>query len=490
MADSSTGADTSLFRRHARDLVRRAPVTCLPDASASAAAAAMSAAGTGSVVVVDPAGAPVGIVTLRDLRTRLLAAGLAGEAPLRAIMSAPLVSVDADAFAFDAWLAMVRHGFHHVGVVDGGRLVGVLGGDDFASFLLTDPVALARDLDLAPSTEALLAAAPRVPDLVARLFRDGAAPADIAAVVAEVNDRLVRRVVTLAEACLAGEGLGAPPAAYSWLAAGSEGRREQALRTDQDSALVYDDPPPGAEAAASYFTRLADRVTPDLEALGFARCRGGFMAETPRWRQSRSAWVASLRGWFDAPTPQALLEASVYLDLRPVAGAAAPGDALRRLIVAEGPSHPRFHRHLARTALEHRAPLGLLGGLSVPRRGPHRGTLDLKAHGIFPVTQAMRVYAVALGLPHTNTLERLAGACEAGAFTTGEARDLAEAYAALLRLRLAHQLGQVAAGLPPDSRVSPAALGRLDRAVLTEAMRTVGWLARHVETRFQTAALG
>jgi CBS domain-containing protein len=491
MTESLPASELSLFRRRARELVRRPPVTCRPDTPVGAAAATMSAERVGSVVVVDGAGSPVGIVTLRDIGSRVVAAGRASDVPVSVVMSSPLLTVAADAFAFDAWLAMARRGIHHLGVLDGGRLVGVLGGDDFAGAWLVDPVTLVRDIDTCPTADALVVVAPRLPDLVRRLVGDGASPFHVGEVVAELNDRLVRRVVTLAEARLEDEGLGRPPGAYSWLAAGSEGRREQTLRTDQDSGLVYADPPPGGEAAASgYFERLAARVGADLLRLGFARCTGGFMAENPRWRRPVSAWRETILGWFREPSPEAVLAASLYLDLRAVAGDGRPGAALRDVIVDEGPRYPLFHRYLARAAVDRRPPLGLFGRIAVRRSGPRKGTFDIKARGVFPVTQAMRVYALALGLGETNTLDRLAGAEARGVFAGREAQDLRQAYGAILRVRLDHQVEAVAAGVAPDNDIAPDRLARVDRLVLKEAFRTVARLQRALADRFQVALVG
>ncbi len=490
MTELSPGSHVSLLRRRVRDLVRRPAVTCAPDLPVRAAAALMDAHGVGSVVVLGDGGGPAGIVTVRDLRTRVVAAGLSGDTPSRAVMSAPLVAVAAGSPAFDALLLMTRRDIHHLGVVEAGRLAGVLGRDDFAAFWLADPVTLAREIERAESIDALATATPGLTDVVRRLVEDGAGPAEAGAVVAELNDRLVQRVTALAEARLDAEGHGRPPVPWSLLAAGSEGRREQTLRTDQDSGLVYADPPPDLAAhAAGYFARLASAVGGDLARLGFPKCDGGFMAENPRWCQPAAVWRRYVLGWLTEPEPQALLAASVYFDMRPVAGDEEPGRALAGWACAEAAGRPLFQRRLAQSAVERRPPLGLFGGLSVKWTGPYRGTIDLKARGVFPMTQAMRVYALAFGLTETNTFERLAGATARGAFTPAEASDFRAAYTVVLRIRLAHQLAAVEAGRPPDNRIVPRTLDRMERVTLAEAFRTLRWLQRHLAERFQTALL-
>lgn len=448
----------------------------------------MDAEGVGSVVIVRGGAEPSGIVTIRDLRSRVVAAGLSAETPADAVMSQPLATVAAADAAFDALLLMTRQDIHHLGVLDDGRLVGVLGRDDFAALWLADPIGLVRDIDRAGSLAALAVSAGRLTDVVRRLVEAGAGPAEVGEVVAELNDRLAQRVTSLAEERLAAEGHGRPPVPWCLLAAGSEGRREQTLRTDQDTGLVYGDPPADlAEPARAYFTRLGGAIGEGLRRLGVPACTGGYMAENPRWCQPLSAWRQQVLQWLDNPSPPRLVEASVYLDMRPVTGEARLGLDLQAFAYAEAKDRPLFLRFLARSAVDRRPALGLFGGIRVTRRGPHRGTVDLKSGGIFPMTQAMRVYALALGVIETNTLARLAGATAHGAFTPAEASDFRAAYLVILRLRLAHQLEAVAAGRLPDNRIEPRRLNRVERVALVEAFRTLRWLQRHLADRFQTA---
>jgi CBS domain-containing protein len=124
--------------------------------------------------------------------------------------------------------------------------------------------------------------------------------------------------------------------------------------------------------------------------------------------------------------------------------------------------------------------------VAVERRGPHRGAVDLKGRALFPITQAVRVYALSLGADETNTLDRLQAAQASGVLPAAESRDLRDAYAVLSRLRLRSQLASLAAGRPADNWVDPRALPRTDRLLLKEALKAAAWLQRLLEDRFQT----
>jgi CBS domain-containing protein len=121
------------------------------------------------------------------------------------------------------------------------------------------------------------------------------------------------------------------------------------------------------------------------------------------------------------------------------------------------------------------------------RSGAHRNQLDLKARGIFPLTQAMRTYALSLGLRDTNTLDRLTAAGARGLFSASEVAEVSDAYEVMARLRLRRQLACLDAGAAPDNFIDPHTLGKTDRLLLKEAFRTIAWVQRHLEDRFQTA---
>jgi CBS domain-containing protein len=483
-------AEVALFVHRVGDLVRAPAVTCGPATSAADAARLMTQEAVGSVIVVDPGGELLGIVTDRDLRRRVVAQDRPPATPVAAIMSSPVLFIERGRLAFDALLEMTRRSIHHLAVVDGGRLAGVLSSTDIMWLQGAHPVMLAREIEQQSSAAGLAELAPRVQTVVRWLFQAGAGVLPIGHIVAALNDRLVRRVVSLVEEALAEQGAGHPPLPYSWVALGSEGRREQTLRTDQDNALVFEDPAVAEEGpAAAYFGRLAREVSAALVSVGFPVCAGGFMASNPRWCQSASRWRASFAQWMDTPRPEALLNAALFFDWRPVAGRHEVGQGVWQWVCLEAPRHTVFLRHMARAAVDRRLPLGLLGRLRVPRSGPGRGTIDLKADGVFPFTQAVRVHALGLGIAETNTVDRLIGAGARGIFDAGTVRELREAYEVICRLRLARQLQCVEAGQLPDNRVDPGALGRGDQVLLREAFRSLQALQRGLAERFQTARI-
>ncbi len=479
--------ETGLHRLRARELVTRPPFLTAPTEAVAAVARAMSERRIGSAVIATGR-TPVGIVTDRDLRSKVVAGGYPPSGPVSGIMSAPLKTVRAEDWAFIALREMTRSAIHHLGVVDGeGELLGVISSNDFLALERGHPASVVKEVDAATSPDALRVAAARLPGMVRGLIRGGLPAIEVTQLVAEVHDRTLRRVVQLAEEGLASEGHGRPPVPYALVVGGSEGRREQTMVTDQDNGLVYT---PVAEdvagAAGEYFTRLAEGIAQRLAALGVPPCPGNFMAVNPRWRLDVGRWKERFLEWMERPEGDALVEASVFFDWRFVAGDAAVASEVWTWACGQAPRYAPFHQGLAREALRRDPPLGLFGRFRVAHRGPHRGCFDVKALGLFPLVHGMRTYAVQLGLKDTGTSARIAGAVEAGALPSGEGRNLSHALETLLHTRLDAELGATMEGHPPSSQVDPSRLDAIDRAALREAFRTIRLFQQGLADRFRT----
>jgi CBS domain-containing protein len=479
------GDDVSTFMRRVRDLVTRAPVTCEPSASAADIARLMSREGVGSVVVMVD-GRPTGIVTDRDLRRTVVAeARDARTTTARELMSSPVVSVPAGAFVLDALVAMTRRGIHHLAVMEDRALTAVVSSSDILRLELPHPVALSRAMAGAPSLEALRPLAADVTGVVRRLLRAGASAYDVGALVAELNDQLVQRVLEVTAEALAATGERAP-VPYCWLVFGSEARREQTLRTDQDNGLVYVDPAPdAAAAAASYYARFAEAAVRGLVALGFPPCPGGIMASNPALCRPLSGWRESFARWLDHPSPAEVLAASIHFDIRGIVGAVDLGRELAEFVAGEAPKHRVFLAMLARDVVSRRPPLTMFG-----RVATRAGRVDVKAAAAMPLAGAARVNALELGLPEVNTVDRFRAAGARGLYTPAETTEITDAYQHVLRLRLVHQLAQVEQGLPPDNLVEYRTLARADALLFRDALRTVTLVQGGLRERFGTDLLG
>jgi CBS domain-containing protein len=452
--------------RQVEQLVRRAPAWVDAGATVGDAARVMREERISSVLVrVEPPG----IVTDRDFRNRVLAEDLGPETPLLRVLSRPLRTIPASTPTYEAWTILLDEGLHHLPVERDGAIVGVLTSGDLLRLSAQGPVSVLRGVERLEGRESLPGYGAKVAEMASALVAGRLDVVVIAGFVARLNDALLRRIVHWALA-----DLGEPPAPFAWIAFGSEGRMEQTLLTDQDNALVYADE--GA-ARREWYQALAERVNADLEAAGFPRCAGGYMAK--KWNGPLSEWTRRFAGWIDSPQAQALLEASIFFDYRRVEGDLdlAPLDA----VVAESPRKPAFLRFLAKSAMIFKPPASLLLRL----RG-ESSEVDLKLHGISPIVFLARCYALEAGTVARNTLERIEAAARADLLDRETADTVAEAHRFLVSLRLRLQLRAIAEGGQPTNRVALSGLSAVERARVKDAFRAIRGLQDRAAFHYRT----
>ena len=106
---------------------RRHVLSLAPTASVHEAACVMTRANCGSVLIIDHASQLLGIVTERDLMTRVLAKAVDPVSTTVAkIMTHSPMCVKPELKVADAVLLMIEHGFRHLPVVaDNGKILGV-----------------------------------------------------------------------------------------------------------------------------------------------------------------------------------------------------------------------------------------------------------------------------------------------------------------------------------------------------------------------------
>jgi CBS domain-containing protein len=456
----------SILTLPVKHLIKREPLFIEPNATVGQAAHAMQSARVGSILI---AAEPPGIVTDRDLRGRVLGAGLGPETAVAQIMSRPLITLDSDTLAFTALRIMLEENIHHLPLIQENRIVGIISSTDLLLQEGKNPLYLHGVIENLADPRQVADYAGEIAALIEALLHSGLAAMQISQIVSSLNDALVKRLVSLTFARL-----GTAPTSFAWIVFGSEGRLEQTLLTDQDNALIYAEE---SEAGRDYFAALAKQVVDGLIQAGFPPCAGGFMATN--WCKPLAAWQKLFTQWTHLPTPDALLNASIFFDLRRVAGTLSV-EPLEEIIVAAR-SHRLFLAHMARGAMDFQPPLGFLNRL----RSDY-GKVDLKRGGIAPIVALARVAALAAGSRERSTLERLRVAADSSAFLAREdANGLGEIFPFLSNLRLEQQLKSAATKNLRDHRVPLAELSSLARRHLKEAFVLIRRIQYAVRAEWQ-----
>ena len=466
LAEPSRPEQAELMLAQAGD-AQLAPVERVPaGASIAQAAARLRERQVDCLLVDDPDHPDPGIVTRTDLLEALTLRQLPLDAAVGPLASRPLVGVEAGEALFQALTAMTERHIERVVVRRGDQVAGTLGMAEVLSHYANHSHLISLRLARATTLAEVADAARDMTRLVRTLHAQGARIAYLMELVSALNSRVMSRIFELVV-----------PAEFHdrlcLLVMGSEGRREQLLKTDQDNALIVADTLdwPGLAAAMDAFSAaLAD--------VGYPPCPGQVMVNNPHWRMTTAQWRQRIGQWRHDYTGQAPLDLSIALDARAIAGNRDLFAPVQQGLMSLGQDDMLLH-HLARATLNFETPLTLLGNV----KGDGRGT-DLKKGGIFPVVHGLRCLALRHGIEARNSFDRCRELAAAGVLSAALGRDLPQALAVFQRLRLDAQLDALDQGQVPDNFVVAERLRRLDRELLRDALRVAKDFRQHVRLAF------
>jgi len=455
------GADRLLFITPVRDLVRREPVTTGPDTPISEAAREMVRQGISSIVVVDRTGEPVGMVTDRDFREKVVAQGVATDEPISRIMSARLYTVEGNEFCFEALLRMMRHQIHHMPVMENGRLQGMVTNHDFMVLQGTSPTVLVKDIEKARDVAEIKKTVPRLWKTAASLLREGARAYNITGLITELVEKIINRLVELVE-----KEIGPPPLPYSLFIYGAGGRRELTLELKLLLGVVYGttDDCTLATKAGEYFGLFREKLSECLvECCSPATSEMVLKSDAIR---SLSGWKHFVEDWRDSMGQQGVPLAELF-DSRLIRGEGDRISELRGTLQKAVAKDDELREYLVAETVENRPPLGFFKQFVVEKSGEHKNELDLFEKGIRPLVDVVRVFALEAGIVEISTRRRLHELSRQGKVEQSDDVDQIIGY--LSTLLIHSQLQQIDHGLLPDSFINPDSLSELERKTLKEA---------------------
>jgi len=466
-------------------LVGRDAVTLERHASARDAAQRMTQENVSSLLIVDDnpnvPDLPLisGILTDRDLRTRLLACGLDYDTPVTEIMTPDVVTVAHNQLVFEAMLAMLRRNVHHLPVMKNQRPVGIVALSDIIRYESRNSLFVVGSIFRAQNVDELAALVPDTRACFIRMVSEEASAHMVGSAIAAIGRSFKQRLLELAEA-----ELGPPPVPYCFLAMGSMARQEQLIVTDQDNALILDDRFDPALHGA-WFEALGKFVSDGLARCGYSYCTGGVMASNEKWRQPLKAWERRFTDWIERPTPESLLNAGIFFDLDGVWGRTEWATRLRKMIARKAQGNSRFLACMARNALLRTPPLGFFKDFVVESDGRHTRAINIKRRGTGPMADLIRVHALAIGSQALNSFDRLRVIIDAAILPLGRGQDLYDALEFITTVRARNQADELSAGNEPDNSVEPEKLSEFERKSLRDAFLILSNAQKFLKYRYQ-----
>lgn len=460
------------------ELIHRDPVTLQAARSIREAARLMSEERVSSVLIMR-GNELKGIVTDKDLRDRVLAAGLDPSETVERVMTRDPETLACSGDMHQALLAMIRGNFRHLPVIDDhDRVTGLVTAGDLLRAQSEHPLRMVSDIHKQGSLDALIRLSDRLPSLFMRLIRMGRNVEQTGRLVTHITDAFTTRLIQLGQ-----QQLGPAPMPFAWIALGSQAREEQVPGSDQDNGLILAREPDHHES--EYFSQLADFVCGGLDQLGYHYCPGEVMAMNARWRVSLRDWMRHFDGWIEEGDPKSVMFCGIFFDMRCVHGDAQLVDTLLDHAVGRARDHQIFRRFMATNIARHRPPIGFFRQFVQEDDGSHSEGLNLKHRAMVPITKLARIRALESGITAPNTFTRLRLAAELGGIAEADADSLRDALTLINRVRLSHQAEQLAAGDPPGHFVPIESLSPLMRRNLKAAFLLVVHAQSALSLRYQ-----
>lgn len=462
-------------------------VTCTKDTSIRSAAQQMQQHRIGSIIITKQGNIPIGIVTDTDFTRKVVANNISKTLPISLIMSSPVYTIEPNATISQYIIKMIKHKVKHLVVTEDGTnetpLIGIVSEHDVLLMHGNDPAILVKRLLKARTVKQLQKVRNRGEALIINYLKQEVSIDFITDIMTEINDALIHRAIEFGIKRLKEEGFEKPDLKFCWLSMGSEGRGEQLLRTDQDNAIVYEDPSEEvAPIAEKYFLKLGEYAVETLVACGFSLCNGNIMARNPKWNQPMSVWKSYFQRWIAVPEPMSLMHSSIFFDLRGGFGDLELAEELNDFILNQiDPTHSLFLNLLAKNALTNPPPLSFFKNFIVQKTGENKDLFDIKLRSMLPLTDAARLLCLAEGIPNVkNTFrryERLKTIIPNRAELFAEAEM---AYELFIRTRAIH-------GFRYDNSgrfIQPMDLNKIERQTLRSAFQTVENVQLYVKHRF------
>lgn len=461
---------------------------CTPETPIREAARMMAAKRMPSILVIGNGRCPVGILTGNDLVKEIIVDGNDSLRPVSAVMSKPVVTVGRNSSATAATLIMLRERISQVCVTEDGtadtEALDVCTQKDLLAQSGRHPAGFIHELRLAHTPARFREICDDIEEMSCTYLEAGISGLLLGEICAELYDELIRRLIDISLAEMTDEGIPLLDIPWTWIAVGSDGRREQVLRTDMDNALVFaaSGCPEQDKSNRGFFLNLAGRIIARLVEAGFARCQGGVMASNPNWCKTDEEWNTELKDPDLLNDGKRLLRALILYDLRYVAGDRDLSEKMRQTVFQTAGSSSAIQKYMAEMITATPPPLNFFGKFMVEKKGGNEGEFDIKKRGLVPLRDAARLFALHFGLrQHHSTGGRWLEIASAQPEMKETALLAREGYDLLLRIRTLTGLQRGDAG----RFIDPESLTRLQKGQLVNVFDVQRMVQAAVRVRFQ-----
>lgn len=480
MIQSTTIQSDKFYSRKVSDLHHRNLRVCPADTKIFEAAQIMAKEKISCLFIGESEQNIQGFVTDITLRDEVIAKQLNPTLPIDSVMDRGIVAISQDAFLYEALLLMFQTKTRYLLVRDIDQYVGWISRNKILTEQSQGPFIFIQSVKQAMDVSELREKWQQVPKIVHQLVTNGLKAEIINQIITTVSDTIALRVIenTIRK-------VGPPPAKFVFFVLGSEGRGEQTLKTDQDNAIIYEDKAnEQRELVRAYFLDFAERVSTDLDFIGFSFCQGGLMAKNPKWTHSLSHWKRNYESWIQESTQETVMKYATFFDCRAIYGEFGILDELKEFMdrQLQNPTE-RFFMNMGTNSLQFEPPLTFFKNIRTFKIDGEK-FFDIKKT-MSPIVDLARIFALKNRIFETNTGSRISALQKAGVFTEKEAQELSHAYYYLMALRLEKQaLSMIEHNRSPENFVKIKELTKVQLVTLVEIFKVIKEFQLKIKVEF------
>ena len=456
-------------------------VSCIATTTAKEAAEIMRHKNVGAILVVEET-FPIGIITDKDLRNKIVTGEFQISTPVAEIMTSPVITYPTKMTVTQAQIAMMKSDISHLCLtIDGtsnSKAVGMLSKHDVMVSIGNNPAVLLREIKRAKKFKKIKQIRASIIHLLQGYLDQNIPMTLITKIISELNDACTKQVIAI----VLKKTETSPPVKFSWLALGSQGRSEQLLLTDQDNALIYEDVPEELEAETKkYFLELSARINKGLFEIGYEYCPAEMMASNPNWCMSLSDYKAKIHHWITNTGKNEVLLSFIFFDYSLSFGDTELVNNLSDFIFEDVKANPTFYIHLVSGALQSQSPTGFFREFLLEQDGAHKDFFNIKNRALMPLADAARVLILSHSVKSiSNTAERFEKLAELEPNNSELYTACAYSYKALLKFRTKQGL------LHNDSGqyIALNTLSKAEKIKLKSTFKTIKELQEIIRVRF------
>lgn len=462
------------------------PITCISKTTIQEAAIVMTKNVINSIVITVNK-IPIGIITDKDMRTKIGTGLFKITDPVESIMTSPVITFPEKISVAEAQIARLKHKVSHLCITKDGtnttELVGILSEHDLNLIEGNNPLLLIKEIKYAKDAETLKYIRSKAADLTKGYIEQEIPIHFVTKVISEINSAITKSAIELS---IKEIGVN-PPVEYSWFAVGSQGRKEQLLMTDQDNALVFENVDDSKyDSVKSYFLKLATKVTEKLNIVGFEYCPANIMASNPKWCLSKKEWKQQFKDWIKDPVPEKILLSIIFYDFELIYGNKEIYKQVAKSILKIIKKNQIFLSFLGKVTLDNPPPLGFFKQFLVEQDGENKDNFDIKSRAIRPLVDAARIFSLYHGLQINNTIARYKKLME----VEPQNKDLFESCSNAFKILLTFRTSQGLANNDSGKFVDINSLSKADRLKLKSCFKPIKNVQEALKIRFKTTQIG